>query len=147
MSSDDAGIWHPRPEHLNGSCVAELARKLGVSDYDALYKFSIERPADYWRVVNEYCGIVWSRDYDHYSDLSAGKEFPKWFVGGELNWTDTVFSWGKDEAGAARPAIVAEREDGHTCVASRMRSSRSRFARSPPDWKTSAFGAAIASGY
>jgi acetyl-CoA synthetase len=55
---------------------------------------------------------VWSKDYTEFADFSAGKEFPKWFVGGKLNWTETIFRWAKDPATASRKAVVTETEDG-----------------------------------
>src|SRR5260221_5157194 len=112
MGEGNLEIWQPRPEHFASANVSEIIRLLGVSDYDALYRFSIERPADYWRVINKYCGIVWSTDYTDYADFSRGKELPKWFVGGSLNWTDTIFAWADDPATSARTAVVAEKETG-----------------------------------
>src|ERR1700694_4182273 len=112
MSDSDSGIWYPRPEQVANANVSEIIPLLGVKDYDELYQYSIERPADYWRAILKYCGIVWSKDYAEYADLSAGKEFPQWFVGGELNWTNTIFRWASDPATASRKAVVAETEDG-----------------------------------
>ncbi len=105
-------VWYPGREDIAGANVTALADLLGVPDYDSLYRFSIERPADYWDAVNRFCGIVWSRPYDAYVDLSAGDPFPKWFPGGELNWVDSVLRFADDPETADKPAIVAEREDG-----------------------------------
>ena len=63
---------------------------------------SIEKPDEYWRAALKYCRIVWSKDYTAYADFSAGKEFPKWFVNGELNWTDTALAWADEPSSAAR---------------------------------------------
>src|ERR1700727_1711448 len=82
--------WYPRQDDFMHSNVARLVRELGVADYDALYRFSIEQPGDYWRAVSQFCGMVWSKDFANFVDLSRGKEFPRWFLGGELNWVDTV---------------------------------------------------------
>src|SRR5262249_26153553 len=76
--------WYPDPEHAAASNVTQMIKRLGVRDYDELYRFSIEHPAEYWRAIIEFCGVVWSRDYTNYADFSAGKEFPRWFVGGKL---------------------------------------------------------------
>jgi acetyl-CoA synthetase len=56
--------------------------------------------------------MVWSKDFTSFVDLSRGKEFPRWFVGGELNWTDTVFAHANDPDCAQRAAVVAETEGG-----------------------------------
>jgi acetyl-CoA synthetase len=111
-SREAEDLWYPRPDDLARSNVARLVRELGLADYDALYRFSIERPGEYWRAVNRFCGMVWSEDFTSFVDLSRGKEFPKWFVGGALNWTDTVFARADDPACAKRAAVISETESG-----------------------------------
>ena len=110
MNSSEFPKWQPRPEDLAESNIARLMQELGFSNYDDLYQFSIERPDKYWRTVSKFCGIVWSRDYDQYIETSRGIEFPRWFIGGELNWVDTVLRWSDHPETANRPAIIAERE-------------------------------------
>jgi acetyl-CoA synthetase len=112
MSSTPPGTWHPTKQQIAEANVTKLAASLGLGDFDALERFSVADPAEYWQAVNAFCGIVWSKPYDTYCDLSRGKEFPRWFPGGELNWTDTVFAWADWPHGAERPAVVAESEDG-----------------------------------
>lgn len=118
MKARAKDIWIPGPGDVADANVTELANLLGLSDFDALYAFSIREPAAYWAAVNRYCGIRWSKDYDIYCDDSRGKALPSWFVGGELNWVDTVLARADDEAGAARLAVVAERENGAVGTAS-----------------------------
>ena len=108
MSDSDAEIWYPRPEQVANANVTAIIKLLEVKDYDELYRYSIEHPADYWRVILKYCSVVWSKDYSAYADFSRGKEFPDWFVGGTLNWTDTIFRWAKDPTTASRKAVVAD---------------------------------------
>lgn len=110
LAKDD--IWYPGEEHMRDSNIAKLMKSLGVEDYDALYRLSVERPGDYWRRVVDYCGIAWSKNYESYADFSAGREFPRWFIGGELNWTDTFFNHAKDPAVSGRAAVIAEAENG-----------------------------------
>ena len=110
LKNDD--IWYPGPDDIRDANATALAAMLRLSDYEALYRFSIEMPAAYWRAVNRFCDIVWRRDYTAYADVSAGIEFPEWFVGGELNWTDSIFAWADNPDSAGQPAVIAEREDG-----------------------------------
>ena len=112
MSDIEPGTWYPRPEQIANANVTAIIKLLGVQDYDELYRFSIEQPAAYWRAIIDYCGVVWTKDYDAYVDYAGGREFPAWFVGGQLNWTDTIFRWAKDPRTASRNAVVAEGEDG-----------------------------------
>ena len=110
MATTEQTIWQPRAEDLSDSNIARLMRRLGFTDYEAFYRFSIEQPAKYWKEVNNFCGIVWSKEYTQYIDTSQGVEFPNWFTGGELNWVDTVLRWSEDPATAQQPALIAERE-------------------------------------
>ncbi len=110
MATTEQTIWQPRAEDLSDSNIARLMRRLGFTDYEAFYRFSIEQPAKYWKEVNNFCGIVWSKEYTQYIDTSQGVEFPNWFTGGELNWVDTVLRWSEDPVTAQQPALIAERE-------------------------------------
>ncbi len=112
MNAASGEAWQPSSRQVAEANVTEIARLLGVADFDALQRFSVEDPAAYWKVINDYCRIVWSKPYERYADLSRGKQFPQWFVGGELNWTDSVFAWCERDGGANRPAVIAESEDG-----------------------------------
>ena len=110
MTTNELAAWQPRAEDLTDSNIARLMQRLGFTDYEAFYRFSIEHPAQYWKEVNAFCGIVWSTDYEQYVDISGGAEFPRWFTGGELNWVDTVLRWSDNPATAQQPALIAERE-------------------------------------
>lgn len=112
MNACPTDAWRPSAQQVADANVTEIGRLLGVADFDALQAFSVKDPAAYWKVINEYCQIVWSKPYEHYVDLSRGKQFPEWFVGGELNWTDSVFAWTKRDGGAKRAAVISESEDG-----------------------------------
>lgn len=109
MALDENHIWQPTPDYVERAQVTALAARLGVPDYDALCTLSLEEPETYWREIVNFCGVQWSRDYERYCDLSRGAPFPSWFVGGELNWVDSILD---NREAADRTAIVAEREGG-----------------------------------
>lgn len=112
MPLTSTGQWEPTPDDMAFANVTELAGRLGVEDYDALYQYSITRPDAYWAAVLEQCGIRWSTPYDSFADYSRGPEFARWFVGGRLNWTDTIFAWAQDTATSDRTALIVENELG-----------------------------------
>ena len=109
MALDRNNIWQPTPSYVDNAQVTALMKRIGVSDFDALYDFSLERPEEYWRQVVDFCGVRFSHDYASYCDLSRGAPFPAWFVGGELNWVDMILD---NEEASDRTAIIAETEDG-----------------------------------
>ena len=109
MALDSNDIWQPTADYIDRAQVTALSKCLSATDIEALYDLSLAEPERYWREVTSFCNIRWSRDYDRYCDLSRGAPFPAWFVGGELNWVDTILD---NPEWAARTAIIAEREDG-----------------------------------
>ena len=104
--------WHPRPEHFSFSGVSELMRATGGVTYDELLALSLREPQLYWDAVLKHCRIEWQRSPDSYIDLSHGREFPRWFAGGQLNWVNTILAWGARPETAHQDAVVTEREDG-----------------------------------
>ncbi|MDR5653291.1 AMP-binding protein [Ruixingdingia sedimenti] len=102
--------WIPQQRHFEKAHVLRLAERLGVADYDALLALSVEKPDVYWRAAIDFLGIRWNRAPDDYVDLSRGREFPRWFPGGRLNWVDTVLAHA--ETAPDRIAVIDEAEDG-----------------------------------
>lgn len=109
---DSDGAWTPRETDLASSCVAGMIRAAGCRDFDEMRRFSIERPDAYWRLMTARLGVVWRKDYGSLCDTSRGEEFPRWFIGGALNWTDMVLRRADDPGFADKPAIIAENEAG-----------------------------------
>ena len=107
-----APAWVPPPDLVARAQVTRLALELGCPDFPALYRFSVERPEEYWRHVMGFLRIVWSSPPQGHVALPEGPAFPDWFPGGELNWVDTVLAWGRDATRRERPAVIAESEDG-----------------------------------
>ncbi|RYX89448.1 MAG: acetate--CoA ligase [Comamonadaceae bacterium] len=112
MREGSPGVWLPQQADIDNAAVTGLMRRLGFDDYEAFYHFSVEQPAAYWREVVDFCGIKWQRDYSAYVDVSRSQAFPQWFVGGQLNWVDTVLGWADAPAQAGQAAVIGEREDG-----------------------------------
>ncbi len=108
--TENRRVWTPSPEIAAAANVTALAAELGCSDFEALYRFSLDQPERYWDVVNAFCSIRWREPYEGLVDLSRGRPFARWFPGGKLNWTDTLLA--EAEAEPDRVAIVAYSESG-----------------------------------
>lgn len=121
-------IWTPGHDIIENAQVTRLARSLGCAGYDELYELSLADPQRYWDAVNTFCCIRWRHPYSSYADFSRGREFPVWFPGGRLNWTDTLLSHADE--GPDRPAVTGVTESGETEVLSysELRASVKRFA-------------------
>jgi acetyl-CoA synthetase len=105
--------WQPSSDYLDRSQIRKLLDRFNVSQFDELYDLSISEPERYWKQVTEFCGIRWSKAYEKYCDTSRGAAFPSWFVGGELNWVDTILD---NQEAKDRTAIIAENENGRSRI-------------------------------
>lgn len=112
MEMRNSDFWYPNAEQIAAANVTKIMQLLGANNFEDLYRISIERPDKYWATIADYCGIRWSKKYDEFANWSSGREFPKWFHGGTLNWTDTIFAWSKNPKTSGRTAIIGEDERG-----------------------------------
>lgn len=65
----------------------------------------------FWDAAVEDTGIVWETPYEQVLDTSSGYPFTKWFVGGNLNVTQTLLDKWVSRA-SDRPAYIWEGENG-----------------------------------
>jgi acetyl-CoA synthetase len=112
MIDSQTEIWYPSPDQIAESNVTQLMTNLGVSTFEDFLRLSTEHPEMYWKAVLEFCDVQWTKPYEAFSDFSAGPEFARWFVGGRLNWTETIFKWARDPNWANKTAVIAEDEEG-----------------------------------
>jgi len=112
MIDSQTEIWYPSADQIADANITRLMPKVGASTYEDFLRYSIEQPDLYWKAILEFCDVQWTKPYEHFADYSQGREFARWFVGGELNWTETIFKWARDPKWANRPAVVAEDEAG-----------------------------------
>lgn len=111
-TNDAMEIWRPGQRELSASGVVKLMQLLDARTYEDMLHISISEPARYWDVAMQECRIEWDAPPSDYVDLSSGREFPRWFPGGRLNWITTIFAWSKDPDTIGRTAVIAQSEDG-----------------------------------
>ncbi len=126
----DGVLWRPSPERLAGTHMrafaeaatrageADAARGDGTVDYEALRRWSIDRPERFWPMVWRYGSVVaqprtteapWDRvlvggDRMAPPDPVLG---PRWFPGAQLNFVENLLRLGDD-----REAVVSWNERG-----------------------------------
>ncbi|PSR65388.1 MULTISPECIES: AMP-binding protein [Nocardia] len=104
-------VWNPTPEYVDNANVMRLARTHGIDSIDELRRRSTADVSWYWDAAVTDLGIPFATPYESVLDLSAGVEFPEWFVGATFNAVDACLTrW--LETAADRAAIVHEAEDG-----------------------------------
>ena len=103
-----AFVWEPSPERFEQSNVVRLWRKLGCESYADLHRLSLDDPDTFWTAVVDDLGLELPRRWDRVVDTRAGVEWPKWFVGAEVNVAQNcVHKWRADAE-----AVVGLYEDG-----------------------------------
>ncbi len=78
-------VWQPDPSQTEHSNLNRFMQKHGISNYDSLFAKSVHDIAWFWNAVLEDLNIEFYRKYDRVVDLSAGIQFPRWCVNGEMN--------------------------------------------------------------
>ncbi|MGA2990358.1 MAG: acetoacetate--CoA ligase [Candidatus Korobacteraceae bacterium] len=111
---DDAPLlWQPSPERKAAANLtrflqaAETASGAKLCDYEALWHWSIENPADFWRLVWSFCGVI--GDGPGEVALENGEQMPgaRFFPEARLNFAenllrrhdaaDALVFWGEDK--------------------------------------------------
>ena len=123
-------LWVPSEDRISRARLTSFARgvtsALGVdvSTYDLLYRFSIDRPAEFWRTVWQFCGVRGEMGDRIVSDLHRmpGARF---FPDAQLNFAENVLRGQGDS-----PAIVfkGEGRGARTMSHAELHEGVSRFA-------------------
>ena len=103
--------WRPSAELLTDSRLARFLRASGESDLEALQARAAAHPAWFWGAAAGDLELGWQRPYDRVMDLSAGKEWSRWWGGGAFNYAAAAV----DPRAARDPdglALTWEGEDG-----------------------------------
>jgi acetyl-CoA synthetase len=106
--------WTPDEGLVQQANITAQMRKYGIESYEAFLRSSIDDPDWFWRAFFEDIGFHWHTPYRQTVDLSAGKPWAKWFVGGQLNWTYNALDRHVQAGNGERLALVWEGEEGAT---------------------------------
>jgi acetoacetyl-CoA synthetase len=88
-------LWSPDAARRDGSRMAEFASWAGarhgldLSEYDALWRWSVDDLEGFWGDFVEWVGVRWSTPP---TQVLSGREMPgaTWFAGGRLNYADAL---------------------------------------------------------
>jgi acetoacetyl-CoA synthetase len=103
-------LWTPSAERVERARITEFSRHVAArwgvdaSSSDRLYRFSIQRPGDFWRSVWEFCGVageIGARTVAELERMPGARFFPD----ARLNFAENLLR-GRD----AQPAIVFQGE-------------------------------------
>jgi acetyl-CoA synthetase len=92
--------WLPTPEVIERANVTAVTRQLGLSDYPALHRWSIQNRTAYWSLVIERLGIRFRNSPESIVDISQPTR-PRWLPGARMNIVESCF-----RADPALPAVI-----------------------------------------
>jgi acetyl-CoA synthetase len=107
-------VWHPSPELIAQSNLQHFIDKHRLGAYEQLMRKSTTDIAWFWDTVLCDLDIQFYKTYSQIVDLSDGKPWPKWCVGGEMNIVHNLLDKYADTPTDRKPAIKSETEDGTT---------------------------------
>ena len=88
-------LWKPNQEKVDQANLTAFIRQArqhwpNVNDFPSLYQWSIERPAEFWETLWDFCEVLCSRPWD--SVLTDAGKMPgaKWFSGARLNFAENL---------------------------------------------------------
>ena len=100
-------IWTPSPERVATAQVQNLIERVGAADFQALHRWSVNRPEEFWRSVWDFVGIRACRQPDRTVDGIDRMPGARWFPGARLNFADNLLRYDDD-----REALVHWSESG-----------------------------------
>lgn len=107
-------VWHPTPESIAQSNLQQFIDKHSLGSYQELMRKSTTDIAWFWDTVLRDLDIQFSKPYSQIVDLSEGKPWAHWCVGGEMNIVHNLLDKYASTKIDNRLAIKSEIEDGTT---------------------------------
>ena len=104
--------WTPSQDDIARANTTRFAHAHGLPDHAALLRRSVEDPEWFWDAVVGWLDLGFHTPYHQVLDSSAGPQWSTWFIGGTLNLAWSCVGRHARSDAAARPAVIAEREDG-----------------------------------
>src|SRR2546423_3369091 len=107
-------VWHPAPELVAQSNLQRFIQKHELGSYDELMQRSTADIEWFWDTVLGDHDIQFYKPYSRVVDLSEGKPWARWCVGGEMNIVHNMLDKYAGTEIDNRLAIKSEIEDGTT---------------------------------
>jgi acetyl-CoA synthetase len=106
-------VWHPTPELIAQSNLQRFIAKHELGSYNELMRRSTTDIEWFWDAVLSDLDIQFYKPYSRVVDLSHGKAWARWCVGGEMNIVHNMLDKYAGTEIDNRVAIKSETEDGN----------------------------------
>ncbi len=100
-------LWQPSPARARATRLYRFLefvrerRGLDLTDYESLYRWSLEEVESFWALVWEFCGVQHSCGYERVVDNPTQMPGARWFEGARLNFAQNLLRYHD-----AHPALV-----------------------------------------
>jgi acetyl-CoA synthetase len=105
-------VWRPDAAMVEQANLTRFMRALGVDSLEALNERASRDPAWFHDELIRFLDYRFERPYEQVLDLSEGRPFAHWCVGGETNVVINCLDRWRGTERYAQPALVWEGEDG-----------------------------------
>jgi acetoacetyl-CoA synthetase len=110
-------LWTPSQDRIDRANITRFERwlsdkrDLNFSDYQALWRWSVDSLEDFWESIAEFCGVRFSSAPER---VLGRSEMPgaQWFPGARVNYAEHIFRERDDSAVAIRHASEVRPEVG-----------------------------------
>jgi len=94
--ADDAVLWRPDAQTVANANLTAFMRAVNerygtaLSDYDALWRWSVEEREQFWQGIWTFCGVI--AETEGHTILADGDRMPgaRWFPGARLNFAENL---------------------------------------------------------
>ena len=105
-------IWEPSAEVIAKSRLKRFMDQHGIATFQELLKRADEDIEWFWDAAIKDIDIAFYRHYDKVVDLSKGKEWAKWWIGGRMNIVQSCLDRHRDHEFHDKLALIWEGEPG-----------------------------------
>ena len=105
-------MWEPSPEVIARSRLKRFMEQHGIDTFGELLKRADDDIEWFWDAAIKDIDIAFYRHYDKVVDLSQGKPWAKWWIGGRMNIVQSCLDRYREAEHRDKLAIVWEGEPG-----------------------------------
>jgi acetyl-CoA synthetase len=105
-------IWEPSPEVIANSRLKRFMDQHGIASFPELLQRADSDIEWFWDAAIKDIDIAFYRHYDRVVDLTAGKPWAKWWIGGRMNIVQSCLDRHRDREFHDKVALIWEGEPG-----------------------------------
>ena len=105
-------IWKPSREVVERSRLKRFMDAHGIATFEELLQRADKDIEWFWDAAIKDIDVAFSRPYEKVVDLSHGKPWAKWWVGGRMNIVESCLDRHRDGDFGDKMAVIWEGEPG-----------------------------------